>query len=115
MTTLERGVRAKEPSVLEGKYSVELFKEGGEGAGTEEIVDRHDNQSNGRPSDLSRSGIPVSGAACHALPQGALLSDKAVIAKIIGIAAAGAVIARGHRADSAARPGNGSIRLHATT
>ena len=27
----------------EGKYSVELFKEGGEGAGQEEIVDRHDN------------------------------------------------------------------------
>jgi hypothetical protein len=33
----ERGV------VSEGKYSVELFKEGGEGAGMEEIVDRHDN------------------------------------------------------------------------
>jgi hypothetical protein len=29
--------------VSEGKYSVELFKEGGEGAGMEEIVDRHDN------------------------------------------------------------------------
>jgi hypothetical protein len=29
--------------VVEGKYSVELFKEGGEGAGMEEIVDRHDN------------------------------------------------------------------------
>ena len=27
----------------EGKYSVELFKEGGEGAGQEEIIDRHDN------------------------------------------------------------------------
>ena len=26
-----------------GKYSVELFKEGGEGAGQEEIVDQHDN------------------------------------------------------------------------
>jgi hypothetical protein len=29
--------------VSEGKYSVELFKEGGEGAGQEEIIDRHDN------------------------------------------------------------------------
>jgi hypothetical protein len=29
--------------VSEGKYSVELFKEGGKGAGEEEIVDRHDN------------------------------------------------------------------------
>jgi hypothetical protein len=29
--------------VCEGKYSVELFKEGGEGAGQEEIIDRHDN------------------------------------------------------------------------
>ena len=28
---------------IEGKYSVELFKEGGEGAGQEEIIDRHDN------------------------------------------------------------------------
>ena len=27
----------------EGGYSVELFKEGGEGAGQEEIIDRHDN------------------------------------------------------------------------
>jgi hypothetical protein len=26
-----------------GKYSVELFREGNEGAGQEEIVDRHDN------------------------------------------------------------------------
>jgi hypothetical protein len=33
----------KEASVLEGKYSVQLFKEGGEGAGQEEIIDRHDN------------------------------------------------------------------------
>jgi hypothetical protein len=30
-------------SEMEGKYSVELFKEGGEGAGQEEIIDRHDN------------------------------------------------------------------------
>jgi hypothetical protein len=29
--------------VTEGKYSVELFKEGGEGAGQEEMIDRHDN------------------------------------------------------------------------
>jgi hypothetical protein len=29
-------------SETEGKYSVELFKEGGEGAGQEEIIDRHD-------------------------------------------------------------------------
>ena len=27
----------------EGKYSVELFKEGGKGPGQEEIIDRHDN------------------------------------------------------------------------
>lgn len=27
----------------EGKYSIELFKPGGEGAGLEEILDRHDN------------------------------------------------------------------------
>jgi hypothetical protein len=29
--------------VSKGKYSVELFKKGGESAGQEEIVDRHDN------------------------------------------------------------------------
>jgi hypothetical protein len=33
----ERGIVSK------GKYSVELFKAGGKGAGQEEIVDRHDN------------------------------------------------------------------------
>jgi hypothetical protein len=27
---------------MEGKHSVELFKPGGEGAGLEEILDRHD-------------------------------------------------------------------------
>jgi hypothetical protein len=27
----------------EGKYSIELFKPGGEGAGMKEILDRHDN------------------------------------------------------------------------
>jgi hypothetical protein len=30
-------------SEAEGKYSIELFKKGGEGAGQEEILDRHDN------------------------------------------------------------------------
>ena len=30
-------------SDTEGKYSVELFKECGEGAGLQEILDRHDN------------------------------------------------------------------------
>jgi hypothetical protein len=37
----------KEASVseTEGKYSFELFKEGGEGAGQEEFIDRHDNLS----------------------------------------------------------------------
>jgi hypothetical protein len=30
-------------SKTEGKYSVELFKEGAHDAGQEEIVDRHDN------------------------------------------------------------------------
>ena len=29
--------------VSKGKYSVELFKEGAQGAGQEEIIDRHDN------------------------------------------------------------------------
>jgi hypothetical protein len=40
-TTAESGTSIV--SETEGKYSVELFKEGGEGAGEEEIVDRHDN------------------------------------------------------------------------
>jgi hypothetical protein len=31
------------PFGIPSKYSVELFKEGGEGAGQEEIIDRHDN------------------------------------------------------------------------
>jgi hypothetical protein len=34
----------------EGEYSVELFKEGGEGAGQEEIIDRHDNLTSPAPS-----------------------------------------------------------------
>ena len=45
-----RGV-ALEP---EGKYSVELFKEGGEGAGQEEIIDRHDNLTVARAIYRSR-------------------------------------------------------------
>ena len=48
-------------SETEGKYSVELFKEGGEGAGQEEIVDRHDNLT------VARSGCPVSGSAGHVM------------------------------------------------
>ena len=36
-------IGASTVSGTEGKYSVELFKEGGEGAGQEEIIDRHDN------------------------------------------------------------------------
>ena len=36
-------------SMTEG-YSVELFKEGGEGAGQEEIIDRHDNLTMARRS-----------------------------------------------------------------
>jgi hypothetical protein len=38
-----RGYHLKRGAVSDGKYSVELFKEGGEGAGQEEIIDRHDN------------------------------------------------------------------------
>jgi hypothetical protein len=38
-----RTVAEREDTVSEGKYSVELFKEGAEDAGDEEIVDRHDN------------------------------------------------------------------------
>ena len=47
-----RGI-ALEP---EGKYSVELFKEGGEGAGQEEIIDRHDNLTVARA--LLAAGCP---------------------------------------------------------
>ena len=36
-------MRVRQRHLSEGKYSVELFKEGGEGAGQEEIIDRHDN------------------------------------------------------------------------
>jgi hypothetical protein len=36
-------VEATAVSEAEGKYSIELFKEGGEGVGQEEILDRHDN------------------------------------------------------------------------
>ena len=46
-----------------GKYSVELFKEGGEGAGQEEIIDRHDNLTVARAIYRGRvaqySGRPV--------------------------------------------------------
>jgi hypothetical protein len=36
-------VGATAVSGAEGKYSVKSFKEGGEGAGQEEIIDKHDN------------------------------------------------------------------------
>ena len=39
MAELVRGIALE----TEGKYSVELFKEGGKGPGQEEIIDRHDN------------------------------------------------------------------------
>ena len=50
---------------VEGKYSVELFKEGGEGASQEEIIDRHDNLTVAR-ADLSRPRFPISGPTGHA-------------------------------------------------
>ena len=34
---------SQEEASCQKPYSVELFKEGGEGAGQEEIIDRHDN------------------------------------------------------------------------
>ena len=47
----------------EGKYSVELFKEGGEGAGQEEIIDRYDNLTVARAIYRGRvaqySGRPI--------------------------------------------------------
>ena len=50
-------------TVSKGKYSVELFKEGGEGAGQEEIIDRHDNLTEARAIYRGRvaqySGRPV--------------------------------------------------------
>ena len=57
-----RGV-ALEP---EGKYSVELFKEGGEGAGQEEIIDRHDNLTVARAIYRSRVS-QISGPPSHAV------------------------------------------------
>ena len=42
-TPVARESRKGIVSETKGKYSVELFKEGGEGAGQEEIVDQHDN------------------------------------------------------------------------
>ena len=53
-------------SETEGKYSVELFKEGGEGAGQEEIIDRHDNLTVAL-GDLSRPCSTISGPAGHAV------------------------------------------------
>ena len=41
-------------SETEGKYSLELFKEGGEGTGQEEIIDRHDNLTVARAIDRGR-------------------------------------------------------------
>ena len=35
-------------SEAEGEYSIELFKEGGEDAGLQEILDRHDNWATAR-------------------------------------------------------------------
>jgi hypothetical protein len=43
-------------SETEAKYSVELFKEGGEGAGQEEIIDRHDNLTVARAIYRGRVG-----------------------------------------------------------
>jgi hypothetical protein len=54
-----RGIVSK----AKGKYSVELFKEGGEGAGQEEIIDRHDNLTVARAIYRGRvaqySGRPI--------------------------------------------------------
>jgi hypothetical protein len=36
---------------MESKYSIELFKPGGDGAGIEEVLDRHDNLT------VARSGF----------------------------------------------------------
>ena len=45
-------------SETEGKYSVELFKEGGEVAGQEEIIDRHDNLTVARATPHSQPDRP---------------------------------------------------------
>ena len=56
---LKRGMRVR----TRRQYSVELFKEGGEGAGQEEIIDRHDNLTVARAIYRGRvaqySGRPV--------------------------------------------------------
>jgi hypothetical protein len=52
-------------SESEGKYSVELFKEGCEGAGQEEIIDRHDNLTVARAIYRGRvSQYPVAWSGC---------------------------------------------------
>ena len=51
-------------SETEGKYTVELFKEVGEGAGQEEIIDRHDNLTVARANYRGRV-FPISGQAGH--------------------------------------------------
>ena len=54
-------------SETEAKYSVELFKEGGEGAGQEEIIDRHDNLTVARAIYRGRvSGSIRGGWSCCA-------------------------------------------------
>ena len=50
----------------EGKYSVELFKEGGESTGQEEIIDPHDNLTVARAIYRGRV-FPISGPAGHAM------------------------------------------------
>ena len=54
-------------SDTEGKYSVELFKECGEGAGLQEILDNLDKtrQLDRSPCDLSRPRFAISGPAGH--------------------------------------------------
>jgi hypothetical protein len=53
----------------EGKYSVELFKEGGEAAGQEEIIDRHDNLTVARAIYRGRvSQFPAGWSCCATEP-----------------------------------------------
>jgi hypothetical protein len=63
-------------SETEGKYSVELFKEGGEGAGHEEIIDRHDNLTVARAIYRGR----VSQYPCRLV----MLCDRARIREVTG-------------------------------
>jgi hypothetical protein len=53
--TTQRATRA------EGTHSIELFKPDGEGAGLEEILDRHDNLTVARA--IYRVGLPSSGGS----------------------------------------------------